>query len=572
LTGRRLADAAAGPLGAWLTAGVGELLLARETAEPPLALQAAAELALCALVGGLQARFAPSGWLASPAWAPVALIAGAALRAPELHGPTFALAVLGALLFGVMAVRVGDDLLTRLPRGAGLLLALGGAGVARAVVLFTNPVAEPHRRLGEDLLSPLTRLRPAPAGADAPPIVVLTVDTLRSDEAVRMKSWARLQQGGATWERAMATASWTVPSLASLWTGLTPAEHGAALIPAGGFSPMAEGAPLLAEELGRAGYATAAFVANPFIASGLGFRRGFSTWSNPDEDLRQPLLWMGRRPGPHSQDGARVVDRALGWLDAAPDRGFLLWVHLFDCHLPYAHLPDGDPALALHSPQDVRESRVEVTPALKEAVRAAYRREVAYEDAQIGRVLDALEARRFFEQGGVLLFTADHGEELWDHGGFEHGHSHHGEVLDVPLALRAPGLTPGPRETEASLVDVAATLRAAAGLPAGGGAGQDLRGPLAADRVLSASGNLYGPQQTSARSRERRAIATWDAPAGPRVELYDRAADPGARSPLPHAGTRSREAETALSTPLANATGDAAALNEAALRALGYIQ
>jgi arylsulfatase A-like enzyme len=95
-------------------------------------------------------------------------------------------------------------------------------------------------------------------------------------------------------------------------------------------------------------------------------------------------------------------------------------------------------------------------------VHAGYAAEVAYVDRHLGRLLDALEAKGVLDSG-IVVFTSDHGEEFWEHGGLEHGHSHHAEVLDVPLLLVAPGLAPGPRGGVASLVDVVPTIRAALG-------------------------------------------------------------------------------------------------------------
>src|SRR4029450_6199643 len=102
-----------------------------------------------------------------------------------------------------------------------------------------------------------------------------------------------------------------------------------------------------------------------------------------------------------------------------------------------------------------------------------------------------------------VVFTADHGEEFWDHGGVEHGHSHHGEVVDVPLVLVAPGVSPGRREGVASLVDVAPTVRAALGLAPGG---LDLRRGVPEDRVAAAWGGLILHIDCSARDARRRVI------------------------------------------------------------------
>ncbi len=191
----------------------------------------------------------------------------------------------------------------------------------------------------------------------------------------------------------------------------------------------------------------------------------FHLFLNPDEDVAQPSRYLAKHGLLPGRDGKVVVDHALDWLVDAPDEGWMLWVHLFDPHLPYSHLPDGHEAYKVKHPKQLKHGKLKATRKLKAAVREAYQMEVDYADEQTLRLLEALDARGFFETS-TLVFTSDHGEELWEHKGFEHGHSHHREVTDVALAIVTPGLAPGPRfPTEASLLDVTPTLRAIAGLP-----------------------------------------------------------------------------------------------------------
>ncbi len=284
-----------GRLAPWVAAAAAEWALAAGTAEPPLLGQGLGELLIFGLLGLAQARLAPADWRGSSLWPAILLVAAAGARAPQAS-----ILLLGPLALGVavVAARVGHDLLGRLPAlPVGLMSALLGAVLARAVVLFTNPVALPER----ELLAELVALGPAPArveGPGGPPVVVITVDTLRADHMVQMAAYRRLAAQGSAFPRAMSTSSWTVPSLASLWTGRSPAEHGAAGHDRSRFTPIRPDVPHLAEELAARGYATAAFVANPFLAPELGFSRGFARWSNPDQQIAQPLAFLGRRPGP----------------------------------------------------------------------------------------------------------------------------------------------------------------------------------------------------------------------------------------------------------------------------------
>jgi arylsulfatase A-like enzyme len=216
--------------------------------------------------------------------------------------------------------------------------------------------------------------------------------------------------------------------------------------------------------------------------------------------------------------------------------------------------------------RDARHGDLE-TMLEREAYRKEYMLEVDYTDRHILRLLRALEARGIFERGAVV-FTSDHGEEFWDHGGYEHGHSHHGEVIDVAIALTAPGLRPGEGRGLASLEDVAPTLRAVAGLPP---RGIDLRRGIPPERITRAYGNYYLDHQESLRWRDLRVIIQGD-----EFAAYDLLADPREQHPLAlDEATRQRLGLTDLTTapdleedeppPL-----DAEAIKE--LRALGYIR
>jgi arylsulfatase A-like enzyme len=177
----------------------------------------------------------------------------------------------------------------------------------------------------------------------------------------------------------------------------------------------------------------------------------------------------------------------------------------------------------------VRDARPPLDAAERAFVAALYAEEVAYVDLQVGRLLDALAARGLFERA-LVVFAADHGEELWEHGDFEHGHSLYGELLQVPLVFWAPGLAPRRHAAPVSLVDVLPTLLDALSLPLPEGLdGVSLWPALARGtdpplRELVAHNTLRG--------HDRQALLAWpwklvvDAEGGA-PELYDLAADPG---------------------------------------------
>ena len=401
-------------------------------------------------LGVLHKRVAKEGWAASLAWAPVLLIWCFVARWSWVAGAI-------GLPVTVVLVRVLDDILRRWPLGIFPLVFLAG-GVARVLELAAAPVADP---LGE-----LVRQGAAQAvdPIDAPPVVILTVDTLRADSQAGMNAHARFP---VRWNRALSTSSWTVPALASLHTGLWPSEHGSGRTE-GGFSALDAAVPTLAEELGARGYTTAAFVTNPFASRQLGLERGFQLWDHPDENAPHGFALVGG-VDPDPRDASAVVDRAEVWLaEDAPKRGFLLWVHLMDPHWPYGDL--GPEEL----PRQVRDGEASVED--RAGLRRAYDAEVDHADTELLRLLEALDDHGAFDDGVVVL-TSDHGEEFWEHGAWEHGHSHAPEVVEVAIGLSAPGWEPGVRDEPASLVDVWAWV---------------LGEPRRPERLVQ--GTLYGPQ------------------------------------------------------------------------------
>ena len=236
----------------------------------------------------------------------------------------------------------------------------------------------------------------------------------------------------------IATTSWTLPSMATLFTGLSPAEHGVMRL-------VGEGAKLtrgttLAEELHEAGYATGAVVANFLLARRFqnGFDRGFDFYDDAPANRQDPH---------RGSTAAEVADRGLAWL-AEQDgkaRPWLLSLHFFDPHASYEDHPEWEFSDAEYEgwvegglPNDVyREHQETATEADRRQLRAYYAEEVRAVDAAFGRILAALRARSDW-QDTVVVFTADHGEELAERGLIGHTRTLHSEQIDLPLLVRAP--------------------------------------------------------------------------------------------------------------------------------------
>jgi arylsulfatase len=372
-------------------------------------------------------------------------------------------------------------------------------------------------------------------------IVFVVVDTVRADHlsvygAARptTPTLARWAERGAVFEHAFAASPWTVPSMASLLTGRIPTAHGAGFRSGRrhGFTVLREDVQTLAQLLSQRGYETAAIVNNVFLGKGFGLDRGFGRYDHmPATDLEL------RR-------GDEVVDLALDWLRQPRDAPSFLLVHLMDPHIAYDPPPsvrgrftaeiESSFSLPVRKPGSIRKRRERPPEADRRFLAAAYDEELLGVDRALGRLLIELEGDGLLSRSLVLL-TSDHGEEFFEHGGFEHGHALYQELLHVPLILWGPGVAPGRYAPPASLVDAVPTALEAVGAEVPEGlAGRSLwglltRGEALPPRDLVAESLLRGP--------ERRALVRWpyklDTRQGAgRVRLFDLEADPGERNNL----------------------------------------
>ncbi len=280
-------------------------------------------------------------------------------------------------------------------------------------------------------------------GSGPPPAAVLiTLDTTRADALGAYRSGGsvtphldRLAGEALVFDAAHSVAPLTLPSHASMLTGLYPPRHG---VRDNGFAPLPRSATTVAELARDAGLQTAAFVAAVVLADTFGLDQGFEVYDGPRHVPGAP-------EGASSRSAEDVVERAVAWLRGRDrTRGYLLWVHLFDAHSPY------------EPPADLRASG---------QPEALYRGEVAAMDRAVGRLLAALEETEALGNT-TLLVVADHGESLGEHGELTHGAYCYEAVLRVPLLLRpAGGQGAGTRsDAIASVVDVHPTLCDALGL------------------------------------------------------------------------------------------------------------
>ncbi|HVS02877.1 MAG TPA: sulfatase [Thermoanaerobaculia bacterium] len=400
-----------------------------------------------------------------------------------------------------------------------------------------------------------------------PNLVLIVVDTLRADRlttygAERATSPAieRLLAGrGVVVERAYSPAPWTLPSVRGLLAG-----QGADGVRDGEPDPYRlPPEPTLAEALRARGYQTGAFVANPLLTPELGFARGFDTYFVPLEIEAIGTL-----------KAAELVERSLRWLRSVAGGPSFLYLHLVDPHDPYENedMPGGRSvfsgeyrgALAGDHVQGLHAGRIELADPEQDVpyLRSLYDGEVRYVDRWLGEMLRAMPRRA---ADTLFLLTADHGEELHEHGGWKHGRTLYEEQLWVPFVARWDGELPAGarRQGPVSLLDVAPTLLAAAGgEPPAAWQGRDLLpwlrgGAELPRRPVLAEHHGFGPTRASASAGGWKLIV-YDlrqryTPGNPlqdalhrdeqrrleRVELYHLTADPGERHNL--AGERPQQ-------------------------------
>lgn len=255
--------------------------------------------------------------------------------------------------------------------------------------------------------------RPVPTG---PSVLVVTIDTLRADhlgvyghERARTPAIDGLAAAGVRFSRAFATTPLTLPSHSSIMTGLYPPRHGAR---DNGIFRLAAENVTLAERLSELGYDTAAVVGAFVLERRYGMDQGFATY---DDGFTRRAFEDGFLERPASE----VADRAIAWLENHAERPFFLWAHFFDPHAGYA-----PPA-----PYDAQFSD------------APYDGEIAYTDAQLGRILAWLAAHG--RDDVVVVVTSDHGESLGEHREDTHGYGLYDATLAVPLLVRGPGVPAG---------------------------------------------------------------------------------------------------------------------------------
>jgi arylsulfatase A-like enzyme len=307
------------------------------------------------------------------------------------------------------------------------------------------------------------RLRPLEPAGEVPNVLLIVLDTVRAIElglygfgpSVSPNLDALAAQG-VVFEQAFAGSSWTAPSHASLFTG-RPATD----LTIDWKHPLDRRYPTVAEALRQAGYATAGVVGNSLYTSretGLG--RGFDWYHDSHLTPARTLLlsrivreavkaWHAingsEPPLEQSRVPAGSVSRQfLAWIQNRPQRPFFAFLNYYDAHTPYfAPEPLWSRFFPGTTPEPVPQARIPSPPEVARS-RLAYRAAIAHLDDEIGRLFDQL-LRRGALDNTLVIITADHGEEFFEHGVPGHGYTLYTQSVRVPLIMYWPGHLPAGR-------------------------------------------------------------------------------------------------------------------------------
>ncbi len=389
-----------------------------------------------------------------------------------------------------------------------------------------------------------------------PNVLFILVDTLRHDHLTsygyRRDTSPNLERllaaQGVVAEEAYSQAPWTLPSVVSFLTSRYPGEVLGSDAAAYGIPAQL---PSLAEEMRKLGYATGGFIANRVLHAGNGFARGFDTFYSPPAEL----------PEDQSPDAAALSERIAPWLRAHVRGPFFLYAHFLDPHDPYVnpdlvsgrspYFPDYRGEISGLHMQGLHTGKIQLQDPANDLaqVNALYDNEVHYTDRFAGALLESLPPEVL--RNTLVVLTSDHGEELYDHGGWKHGFTLYEDQIHVPLFLRWDGHLQAGRRLRGTvrLLDLAPTLLAAAGgTPPEGWEGIDLLPALTGRRPLPrltafAQHMMIGPLRAAAvRDRTKLILFNRRTPFAPadglqehlwsldlqrmkRIELYDLSRD-----------------------------------------------
>jgi hypothetical protein len=317
----------------------------------------------------------------------------------------------------------------------------------------------------------LVAATPATAGAKPKPkhVLVWMIDTLRADKLTAYNPQTRVKTPNLTeWAKSavrvewpMVPGTWSMPSHASLLTGLQPPTHGAV-------SPkrkLPESATMIGEQLKKHGFTTAMFSANGYVSDNWGFKQGWDHYRNV---IRESL--------PNTADYLWKITKP--WVEQHKNERLFVYIATVDPHVIYNPKPEfaklyfkgpySGPIVPVKTGlqmEGIKTGRMKLNATDKAYLEALHDAEITQNDHYFGQFIADLKAMGIYDDT-VIVVVSDHGDEFFEHGSAGHGHSTHQELVWVPLMFGGPGLPKGKVvDVDADIIDAYSTMIDLAGAP-----------------------------------------------------------------------------------------------------------
>jgi len=261
---------------------------------------------------------------------------------------------------------------------------------------------------------------------EGPNVILIVADTLRADHLgcygytkPTSPNIDKFASESLLFKNAWANASWTKPSMGSLFTSLFPHEHDFFFLA----DKLSSTNLTLTELFRNMDYKTIAFQTNPVLFKEHNFHQGFESYLELPPDK-----------------GKIVVDRFKDWLKNHNKKPFFAYLHFMTTHIPYESPEELSQIIGINNNEGTfirLLTQLNLQKIKKESVIELYDRAIKELDWYLCDVLETLNKFDLKEKT-IIIFTSDHGEELWDHGSFEHGHCLYNEVIKIPLIIHYP--------------------------------------------------------------------------------------------------------------------------------------